>query len=406
MSLAWAWAPARPAHAIIAAAMFIFRLLLKNAFRHRLRTLLTMVGLVVAVCAFGMLRTIVDAWYAGAEASSSTRLITRSATSLTVPLPLAYAERLRAVDGVTGVSWSNWFGGIYQSERNFFPQFAVDGPSYLPLYPEYIVSDDQRVSWLRDRRGALVGRKLADKFGWKLGDSVPLRSGIYPGEWNFVIRAIYDGADATVDDNQMLIHWAYLNETMRARTAGRRSDSVGVFVTGIRDPANAALVSQRVDAQFKNSRAETLTETEKAFQLGFVAMSEAILLALQAVSYIIVVIIMAVMANTMTMTARERLAEYATLKALGFPPGFVVRLLFGESLLIAAIGGLAGVLITIPLAAGFAGATGSLFPVFRVSGTTFALQFGAALFVGGVAAAWPAWKMSRIDIVAGLRHVA
>ena len=386
--------------------MFIFRLLLKNAFRHRLRTLLTMVGLVVAVCAFGMLRTIVDAWYAGAEASSSTRLITRSATSLTVPLPLVYAERIRAVDGVTGVSWSNWFGGIYQSERNFFPQFAVDGPTYLPLYPEYLINDDQRVGWLRDRKGALVGRRLADKFGWKLGDSVPLKSGIYPGEWNFVVRGIYDGADASVDENQMLIHWAYLNETMRARTAGRRSDAVGVYVTGIRDPANAALVSQRVDAQFRNSRAETLTETEKAFQLGFVAMSEAILLALQAVSYIIVVIIMAVMANTMTMTARERLSEYATLKALGFGPGFVVRLLFGESLLIAAIGGLAGVLITIPLAAAFAGATGSLFPVFRVSGTTVALQFGAALFVGLVAAAWPAWKMSRIDIVAGLRHVA
>ena len=386
--------------------MFIFRLLLKNAFRHRLRTLLTMVGLVVAVCAFGMLRTIVDAWYAGAEASSSTRLITRSATSLTVPLPLAYAERIRAVDGVTGVSWSNWFGGIYQSERNFFPQFAVDGPTYLPLYPEYLINDDQRVGWLRDRKGALVGRRLADKFGWKLGDSVPLKSGIYPGEWNFVVRGIYAGADASVDENQMLIHWAYLNETMRARTAGRRSDAVGVYVTGIRDPANAALVSQRIDEQFRNSRAETLTETEKAFQLGFVAMSEAILLALQAVSYIIVVIIMAVMANTMTMTARERLSEYATLKALGFGPGFVVRLLFGESLLIAAIGGLAGVLITIPLAAAFAGATGSLFPVFRVSGTTVALQFGAALFVGLVAAAWPAWKMSRIDIVAGLRHVA
>jgi putative ABC transport system permease protein len=386
--------------------MFIFRLLLKNAFRHRLRTLLTMVGLVVAVCAFGMLRTIVDAWYAGAEASSSTRLITRSATSLTVPLPLAYAERIRAVDGVTGVSWSNWFGGIYQSERNFFPQFAVDGPTYLPLYPEFLISDDERVSWLRDRKGALVGRKLANKFGWQVGDSVPLRSGIYPGEWSFVIRGIYDGADATVDDNQMLIHWAFVNETMRARSAGRRSDAVGVYVTGIRDPANAALVSQRVDAQFRNSRAETLTETEKAFQLGFVAMSEAILLALQAVSYIIVVIIMAVMANTMTMTARERLAEYATLKALGFPPSFVVRLLFGESLLIAAIGGLAGVLATMPLAAAFAGATGSLFPVFRVSGTTVALQFAAALFVGLVAAAWPAWKMSRIDIVAGLRHVA
>ena len=385
--------------------MFLFRLLLKNAFRHRLRTLLTMVGLVVAVCAFGMLRTIVDAWYAGAEASSSTRLITRSATSLTVPLPLAYAERLRAVDGINGVSWSNWFGGIYITERNFFPQFAVDPPTYLALYPEFVLSEAARVAWLRDRKGAIVGRKLAAKFGWQVGDNIPLRGTIYSGTWNFTLRGIYEGADAGVDENQMLFHWKYINETVRARNP-RRGDYVGVFVIGIRDPNNAALISQRVDEQFRNSVAETLTETEKAFQLSFVSMSEAILIALQAVSFIIIVIIMAVMANTMAMTARERLAEYATLKALGFAPGFVVRLLFGESLLIAMIGGVAGVLLTLPLASAFAGATGTLFPVFRVSELTIILQLLAALGVGLVAAAWPSWKMSRIDIVAGLRHVA
>jgi putative ABC transport system permease protein len=252
----------------------------------------------------------------------------------------------------------------------------------------------------------VVGRKLAGKFGWKVGDTIPLRGTIFPGTWTFNLRAIYDGADASVDENQMLLHWSYLNETLRARNRGRGSDFVGVYVIGIRDPANAALISQRVDAQFRNSRAETLTETEKAFQLGFVAMSEAILVALQAVSSIIVVIIMVVMANTMTMTARERLAEYATLKALGFPPGFVVRLLFGESLLIALIGGAAGLLLTLPLASAFSNLAGTLFPVFRVSGTTMLLQAAAALLVGVVAAAWPAWKMSRIDIVAGLRHVA
>jgi len=385
--------------------MFVLRLLLKNAFRHRLRTLLTMLGLVVAVVAFGMLRTIVEAWYAGAEASSSTRLVTRSATSLTVPLPLAYAERLRAVDGIDSISWSNWFGGIYIEPRNFFPQFAVDPASYLALYPEYRLSDEQRLAWFRDRQGVVVGRKLADKHGWKLGDTIAMRGTIYAGTWSFVLRGIYDGADAGTDENQMLIQWAFINETMKARSRGR-GDTVGVFVVGIRDPANAATISQRIDAQFRNSLAETLTETEKAFQLGFVAMSEAILLALQAVSLIVIVIIMAVMANTMAMTARERLAEYATLKALGFPPSFVVRLLFGESLLIAVLGGLLGMALTLPLAAGFAGATSSLFPVFRVSETTLLLQLVVALFVGAVAAAWPAFTMSRISIVSGLRHVA
>jgi len=384
--------------------MFLFKLLLKNAFRHKLRTALTMVGLVVAICAFGLLRTIVDAWYAGVEGSSSTRLVTRSNISLTFSLPLNYGQRLRGVEGVRQVSWANWFGGVYVTERNFFPQFAVDPTTYLALYPEYRLPEEQKQAFYRDRQGAIVGRKLADKFGWKIGDQIPLRGTIYPGTWTFNLRGIWDGAEAKTDESQLLMHWGYVNETIRLKSP-RRADAVGVYIVGIDEPNNAALVGQRVDQLFANSLAETMTETEAAFQLSFVSMSEAILVAVRAVSLIIVVIIMAVMANTMTMTARERLAEYATLKALGFSPGFVVRLLFGESLLIAAIGGLAGVLLTLPLAAGFRSAVGTLFPVFQVSTLTMALQLAAALGVGAVAAAWPAWKMSRIDIVAGLRQI-
>ena len=385
--------------------MFIFKLLLKNAFRHKLRTALTLFGLVVALAAFGLLRTIVGAWYAGVEGSSSTRLVTRSAISLTFPLPLNYAQRIKGVDGVAGISWSNWFGGVYITERNFFPQFAVEPASYLALYPEYRLTADERLAFLRDRQGAIVGRKLANKFGWKVGDQIPLRGTIYPGTWTFNLRGIWDGAEAKTDESQLLFHWDFLNESLRKRFGGR-ADYVGVYIVGINEPQNAALISQRLDAEFKNSRAETLTETESAFQLSFVSMSEAILVAIEAVSYIIVVIIMAVMANTMTMTARERLAEYATLKALGFAPSFVVKLLFGESLLIALLGGLAGLALTLPLAAAFGSAAGTLFPAFHVTPLTMALQLLAALIVGAVAAAWPAWKMSRIDIVQGLRHVA
>lgn len=387
--------------------MFLFRLLLKNAFRHKLRTILTMVGLVVAICAFGLLRTIVDAWYAGVDATSSTRLITRSAISLTFPLPLNYAERIRGVDGVSHVSWANWFGGIYISERNFFAQFAIDGPSYLALYPEFKLTDKEKQDFERDRQGCIIGAKLARKFGWKLGDTVPLRGTIYPGTWNFTVRGIYHGADAKTDEQQMFIHWKLLSESIRKRVGNSgQADYVGVYIVGIDEPDDAAQISQRVDTLFRNSLAETLTETEKAFQLGFVAMSETILLAIQAVSFIVIVIIMAVMANTMTMTARERLAEYATLKALGFPPGFVVRLLFGESLFIALLGGALGIAATYPVASAFVGATGTLFPVFHVSSATLLQQLAAATVVGVVSAAWPAWKMSRIDIVQGLRHVA
>ncbi|HET7772193.1 MAG TPA: ABC transporter permease [Burkholderiaceae bacterium] len=386
--------------------MFMFKLLLKNAFRHKLRTLLTMVGLVVAIAAFGFLRTIIDAWYAGADATSSVRLVTRNAVSLVFPLPLSYAERIRGVDGVTGVSWSNWFGGVYGSERNFFPQFAVDPESYINLYPEFIFNEGERRAFLLDRQGAVAGRKLADTYGWKVGDQIALRGTIYPGTWTFTLRAIYEGADAKTDTSRFFFHWKYLSETVRKSGNSRAADQVGAYVVRIANPDDAALVSQRVDAIFKNSQGETLTETEQAFQLSFVSMSEQILLAVSAVSYVILVIILAVMANTMTMTARERTAEYATLKALGFQPGFVVRLLFGESLLIALIGGAIGILATYPLAAGFKQASGNLFPVVAVSDTTVLLQVGAAVVVGLIAAAWPAWKMARIDIVGGLRHVA
>ena len=386
--------------------MFLLRLLLKNAFRHRLRTMLTMVGLVVAICAFGLLRTIVDAWYAGVEGTSSTRLITRNSISLTFPLPLSYAERLRSVEGVTGLSWSNWFGGVYITERNFFPQFAVDAPSYLALYPEYVLNDDEKKAFLLDRQGVIVGRKLADTYGWKVGDQIALRGTIYPGTWVFNLRGFWDGVDAKTDESQMLLHWQYLSETARKRLGRSMADYVGVYVLRIDQPDNAPVVAERIDTMFRNSLAETLTETEKAFQLSFVSMSETILVAISAVSLVIVVIIMAVMANTMSMTARERLSEYATLKALGFPPGFIVKLLFGESLVIALLGGGLGLALTLPVAAAFAQSVGTLFPVFRVSELTMALQLLASVVVGVVAAAWPAWKMSRISIVNGLRHVA
>lgn len=385
--------------------MFLLRLLLRNAFRHRLRTALTIVGLVVAISAFGLLRTLVDAWYAGVEASSSTRLVTRHAVSLTFALPLSYGQRMKAVPGVTVVSWANWFGGIYLDERNFFPQFAVEPETYLRLYPEYLLSDEERLAFLKDRQGAVVGRKLAVKYGWKLGDTVPIKGTIYPGTWTFTIRGIYDGAQTRTDESQMLFHYALINESIKKRFPGR-GDNTGAFVVGIDQPANAAIVSRAIDAEFRNSLAETLTETEAAFQLSFVSMSDALLAAIEAVSLIVVVIIMVVMANTMAMTARERLSEYATLKALGFGPGFVARLLLGESLLIAALGGGLAIALTLPMVSVIGSGLSSFLPVFEVSGTTVALQALAALVVGLVAAAWPTWRMARIDIVDGLRHVA
>ena len=386
--------------------MFILKLLVKNAFRHRLRTLLTMGGLIVAISAFGLLRTIVEAWYAGVEATSSSRLITRSAISIGYPLPATYADRLRRTDGVKSITWANWFGGIYIDQHHFFAQFAVDAPSYFKLYPEYRISDTQLDAFLHDRQGAVVGRKLADQYGWHIGDVVPLSGTIYPGTWNFTVRGIYRGSDPKIDEHLMFIHWQRVADAVQQQLGSQAARQVAVFVVGMQDPSEAASLSERIDAQFRNSSAETRTETEKSFQLGFVAMSQAILMTIRAVSFVVILIIMAVMANTMIMTARERLAEYATLKALGFAPSFVVKLLFGESLTIAVIGGGIGMALTFPLAHAFARATGNLFKTFDVSASTLMMQAEAGLLVGVLAALWPAWKMSRIDIVQGLRHVA
>lgn len=384
--------------------MFL-RLMFRNALRHKLRTALTVLGLVVAILAFGLLATVVDAWYAGAEGASSSRLITRNAVSLVFPLPTTYREKLRGVEGVTDVTTSNWFGGVYISERNFFPQFAVDGETYFRLYPEYVIADNEYKAFMRNRKGAIVGRKLATTYGWKVGDVVPLRGTIYAGNWAFEVEAIYDGRDAKTDTSQFFFHWDYLNETVK-RQMPRRADSVGVYIVNIADPGRAAELSLRIDEQFRNSLAETLTETEKAFQLGFVSMTEAIVVAIRVVSYLVIFIIMAVMANTMAMSSRERLSEYATMKALGFLPGRIGLLVLGESLLIAAIGGGLGVLFTFPVAARFGAAMGSLFPVFNVSPQTVLLQAACAAAVGVVAAAVPAVKASRVRIAEGLRAVA
>ena len=384
--------------------MYFLKLVLRNTLRHKLRTGLTVLGIFVAILAFGLLRTVVEAWFAGAESASTTRLITRNSISLVFSLPIAYQDRIRQIGGVVRVSHANWFGGIYVSEKNFFPQFAVDAKSYLDLYPEYLIPPEQLKAFLLDRKGCTVGRKLADIHGFKIGDVVQLRGTIFPGTWEFVVRAIYDGAEAATDTSQFLFHWDYLNETLK-QTVPRRANTVGVYVVGIEQSDRAAEIAREIDRTFRNSLAETLTETEKAFQLGFVAMTEAIVIAIEVVSFLVIFIIMAVMANTMAMTARERLAEYATMKALGFGPARVVSLIFGESLAIALTGAAAGVLATFPVAEWFAAKVGTLFPVFNVSQQTVTMQAVAAVTVGAVAALLPSYRVATVRIVDGLRNI-
>jgi putative ABC transport system permease protein len=385
--------------------VFFLRFVFRNVFRAKLRSALTILGLVIAILAFGMLQTVVRAWYAASDAASANRLIARNAISLTFSMPMYYRDKIRAVPGVTGVSVSNWFGGIYKEPKNFFAQFAVDAPTFFPMYPEFVFKPDEYQAFLRDRRGAAIGRQLADLYGFRVGDAIPLKSAIYPGDWEFTVRAIYDAKDETTITRQMYFHYDYLNESIK-KVFPRRADQVGVFVVGISDGQAAANIARDVDAEFKNSLAETLTETEKAFTLSFVAMVETIVVAIQGVSYVVILIIMAVAANTMAMTARERLPEYATLKALGFKPGTVAALIMGEALMLALIGGLIGLALTTPVVRIFHQATVGLFAKMPLVAHTFYLQAACAVAVGAIAGVVPAVRAARVKISDGLRHVA
>lgn len=384
--------------------MYWLKLTLRNALRHKLRTLLTLLGLLVAILSFGLLQTVVDAWYTGANAAAPDRLVTRNAVSLVVPLPVHYRDKIRGLDGVRSVAAANWFAGVYQEPKNFFPQFAIDAAPYLAMYPEYRIDPDQLRDFMRDRKGVVIGRKLADTYGLKLGDVLPLRGTIFAGNWEFVIRAIYEGATPRTDTSQMFFHWQYLDETLRAK-APQRSSLAGVFVVQVSDISRAAEISAEIDALFRNSPAETYTETEQAFQIGFIRQTEAIVIAIRIVSFVVIFIILAVMANTMAMTARERIAEYATLKALGFGPLVLGGLIYGESLAIALSGAALGVALTFPVADWFGAKMGTLFPVFEVSSETVWLQLLSAVVVG-IAAAWlPARRAARVRIVEGLRAI-
>jgi putative ABC transport system permease protein len=383
----------------------IWKLLFRNAFRHRLRAALTVFGVAVAVLAFGLLQTLVDAWHAGASAAAANRLVTRSAISLTFSLPIAYMGKVRAVEGVGAVSHMSWFGGIYIDRKNFFPNFAVEPRSFLEVYPEFLVPEGERDAFLKDRKGCLVGRALAERFGWAVGDAVTLKGTIYSGEWPLTVRGIYRGRDRGTDESQFFFHYDYLNERLKERNP-RRANQVGVIVIEIRSADQAPEVSAAVDALFRNSLAETLTETERAFQLGFVAMSATILTAIRLVSLVIIVIIMAVVANTMVMSVRERMHEFAVFKTLGYGGGTLAGLILGESLVICAAGGLLGVAATFPALQLLAGYVSVIFPVLDLSTTTLWLDAAAVLTIALTAAAVPIRKVVTVRIADALGRVA
>lgn len=384
--------------------MLILKVLFRNAFRNKLRTSLTILGMMIAILAFGLLRTLISAWYAGVEASSATRLVTRNAVSIIFPLPQFYKDKIQQLRGVKTVSYGTWFGGVYGDEKNFFANFAVEAKTFLELYPEFIIPSNEKESFLKDQKGCVIGKKLADRFGWKVGDLVTLKGTIFLGNWDFVVRAIYQGRDKDTDESQFFFHWNYLNEIQK-KVLPSWTDQVGYYMIGVARPELAGEVAVAIDQLFKNSLAETLTETEKAFQQGFVAMSGAIVMAIQIVSFVVIFIIMAVVANTMAMTTRERIGEYAILKTLGFGSRHITVLILGESLVITTIGCLLGMTATYPGTKIISSELGTYFPVFYIGRETLLLDFVASIAIAFISAIIPTRRAVQIRIAEGLRRI-
>jgi len=383
----------------------LLKLLFRNALRHKLRSLLTILGVAVAVMAFALLRTVVTAWYAGVEASSANRLITRHAVSFVFTLPLAYRDRIAQVPGVDQVTYASWFSGVYIDKNQFFARLAVDSETFFDVYPEFLIEPKQFEIFKRERNACIIGVDIAKRYNLKIGDIMPIEGDVFPGQWEFVVRGIYQPRDQTTDPATMMFHYKYLDERIRQEMPAR-SGEIGWYIVRINDPEQSATVSQDIDKLFANSRAETKTETERAFQQNFLSAASAVITAMNVMSFVIIGIILLVVANTMVMAARERTHEYAVLKALGFSGPQMFFLIAGESLILSTLGSAIGLAITFPAVDGFQAALPKgWFPVFYIKPETILMGTVSGFLVGLIAALIPIRRVLTTRIVEGLRHV-
>ncbi len=384
--------------------MKVLKLIFKNIFRHKLRTFLTILGIGVAVMAFGLLRTVVTAFGSGVEASSADRLVTRDAVTFINPLPLSYFNQIKQVPGVKQVTYMNWFGGTYIDQSHFFARYAVDPNTFFSVYPEYEIDKKTLAEFQNQPNVCIVGSALAQRYNFKVGDIITIIGDIYPGRWEFVVAGIYKPEFKSTDALSMFINWNYLNEQVKQTFPGR-SDEVGWYVERIDNGGNSGEISRKIDALFANSPAETKTESERQFQQGFLASAGAIISAMNYVSFVIVGIIMLVLANTMIMSARERTREYAVLKAIGFSGRHLAGMILGESLLVSLIGGILGIFLTYPVVNSFASFASFLGAELSVQSITLITACAAVVFVGLAAAVFPIQRTMNTRIADGVRFI-
>jgi putative ABC transport system permease protein len=385
--------------------MKFVRLLLTNVLRNRRRTILTLTSIAVSLFLIATLLTVLSEMEnPPATPESALRLICRHRVSLANILPKSYRQRIAKVGGVDAVIGSMWFGGVYKDPKNFFAQFAVDADQLFTVYQDMKIPEEQKQAFLRDRTGCVAGSNLADRFGWKVGDRIPIEGALFDVDLDLTLRGIYGGGGD--DGSSLYFHWEYFNEGMK-KVFGPRVDFTGFYVIHAQSADRVPAIAEQVDAEFRNSSSPTKTESEKAFVLGFLSMLGNIRLLVTSICSVVIFTIILVAANTMAMSIRERVREIGILKALGFRKVQILSLLLGESVSLALGGALVGSFAAKLIYSGakMGAVTGGMFQRFYVTPMTLVICVAIGLTVGIVSAGFPAWQAARRRVVEALREI-
>jgi putative ABC transport system permease protein len=378
------------------------RLIFANLFRKKIRLALTLGSFAVALFLFAFLGVVKDAFGRGADVAGADRLVVINRTSIINTIPLSYRDKILRIPGVASITHNNWFGGIYQEEKNFFPQFVIDPENQRQVFPELIVPDDQWATFLKDRQGAIVGQRTADRFHWKIGDRVPIKTTLYGGgTWEFNIVGIYHGKRPADDETQFWFQWDYFEERIPASIKGQ----VGWYVLRLKSVDDAVPVAKAIDQEFDNSSSETKTQTESAFAANWVKQFGNIKFLILAIGAVVFFTLLLVTGNTMAIAVRERTAELAVLKAIGFSDLAVLFFVLGESMVIALVGGVLGLLLAVLAVPALGRALNGLLPNLILAPSILILGLGTALLVGLVSGLIPGINAMRMRVVNALRRV-
>jgi putative ABC transport system permease protein len=378
------------------------RIILANLFRKKVRLMLTIGSFAVALFLFVFLAVVRDAFNRGADVASADRMLVINRTSIINLMPLSYRDKILRTPGVKVVTHNNWFGGTYIDEKNFFPQFVIDPQSQREVYPELIVPDEQWANFLKDRQGAIAGAKTAERFGWKIGDRIPIKTTLYGGgSWEFNLAGIYHGKRPQDDETQFWFQWDYFEEKVPERVKGQ----IGWYILRVDNPDDAPRIAKAIDAEFANSPNETKTEAESAFAANWVKQFGNIQFLIVSIGSVVFFTLLLVTGNTMAISVRERTSELAVFKAIGFSDRAVLFLVLTEALAIALFGGLLGILGALIAVPALGKALAGMLPSIILSRSMLLVGLALAIFAGFASGVIPGVSAMRLRVVNALRRV-